>query len=333
MMNTRSSRPDQQARERHNSSLKDFPIEKLPKELRDAIWEEAFYIGQIKTPDQQPLRTSRISRQLPTNKSSADSKCLGRGYDAIFVEYRPSPIAGICLESRDVVKRVCERDEKPWLQRRETLVAVVISIVDAEGTEPLLPILPLDNYLIIEFPENKVSRDNSLMRNWRVFDIPHLSSRFLDLILVAKDYQIKFRHPYTIRYGLPAPTVSNPLPLTGESKKWLQSDKPQFISFYDRTAWDQLKNIISHYGDVRHLINHALDVNLRSKIVTEVLEPLKKLWEVENKEHLRAGKQGLKPLPKIDVVAVIYLYEKREFYGCLELTPEPRDIDFVSWRV
>ncbi|KAK4221080.1 hypothetical protein QBC38DRAFT_492797 [Podospora fimiseda] len=332
---TQKSRPHPKAAERHNSFFKEFPIEKLPRELRDAIWEEAFHIDRIKTLDRQLLDTSRIlnSRQPPKSKSSTDSKYLARGYEAIFFEYRPSPISSICPESRAVAKRICERDQKAWLQRQATHLAVVISIVNEEGTEPLLPMLPVDNSLIIEFPDPTRDANNLVMRNWRIFNTPQLGSRFLELVLAAKDYQVKFRVPHCVSYGLPAPNSLKYLPSLEEAKKWIESDKvfhPQFISFHDSTAWGELKNIVSHYGDVEELVDHALNERLRQKIFRETLEPLKKLWETENEKLLRAGKGGLKSLPKIDVVAMVNLYQKADWNRCLSI---PRDEDMMRWGV
>ncbi|KAK3984567.1 hypothetical protein QBC44DRAFT_336790 [Cladorrhinum sp. PSN332] len=220
-----------------------------------------------------------------------------------------------------------------WLQPQETEVPIVTSIIDEEGERSLLPMLPSENYLVFELPTERDAKNLKAL-NRGIYDNPVLGRRFLELVVAAKDNQIKIKLPqhetFVMGSGINEPA------LPAEATKWVQRpQQARLISINDLDVWRELKGIASHCGYTWDLADRILKKQSRARMVNEALKPLQRLWECENKERLKAGQEALKPLPKIDVV----LYLSMHYGGTVAMlgfrgAPNSQAYnDMISWGV
>ncbi|KAK4460194.1 hypothetical protein QBC42DRAFT_273016 [Cladorrhinum samala] len=293
MVQTRSGKDTQ------TSKPDTFPIERLPKELRNNIWEEALHLEEdnSKAPKPDLLVSLRIQDHRAHPKQHDKSiKWLAKGGIVNFFEFKSPKLASVCPESREAAKRLGRKQNKEWLQGRERTTPSVVSFLAGTGV-PLLPLLPPDDYLVFNFANLPDTSDQSPFRN------RELGQRFLELLLAAKDNQVKIQLPEHETFCLESSVTGPPLPKAAEG--WVKQP-PRAISVNDLNAWAELMSIASHYGYPWEFANQMLnDPSSRAAVVDKAVAPIRKLWQQENKRRAKSGLEALKELPKIDAVVLI----------------------------
>lgn len=284
----------------HISKPDTFPIERLPKELRNTIWEEALHLEQndSKPPNPDLLVSLRIQKHWAPIAHDQSIKWLAKGGSVNFFEFRSPEIAAVCPESREAAKRLCRQQKKEWLRGRESSVPFVVSFLAGKRV-PLLPILPPDDYLVFKFTGVPDNSDQSPFHN------RELGQRFLELLLAAKDNQVKIQLPEHETFCLESSATGRRLPKAAEG--WIK--QPRAISVNDHNAWTELMAIASHYGYPWEFADQMLNnPSSRAAVVDKAITPIHKLWQRENSRRAKSGMEALKELPKIDVVVLIDMH-------------------------
>ena len=134
---------------------------------------------------------------------------------------------------------------------------------------------------------------------------PALGSRLLELLLAAKDDQIKVLlpgHEYE-RFCVPLDTSREPTPPA--ARPWI--GRKRLVSISESDIWKELGQIAAHYNIRWQLADKVLGERGREELVESAVKPLKELWVQENDRRNCAGLEDLAPLPKIDVCVQLEL--------------------------
>lgn len=281
-----------------------FELTKLPRELRDMIWEYA--IDDLNPQSDDPCWGVR---QEGCDKVRYG--CLGEGNDglpaqendgwlaegpdteAIFCNRQPHPIAIVCKEAYAAALRYNGKLGRRDLGYRRRVP--IVTTIYQERTDSLLPILPPNNSPLV------------LNLAYRP-DNPHdlSSARLLELVLAAKDDQIKLMLPEIEHFSLPFEYKEGGLPDVAQA--WLDKhgDRSPLISFNNAAMWQELSTVYKSYKPTIWRATHEyLTKKGRKSIVRRAIGPLEKMWKYENRIRLRENKEALKPLPRIDVVVYV----------------------------
>jgi hypothetical protein len=239
----------------------------------------------------------------------------------------------VCRESREVARRLWNngQTDKPLWEHECTVP--VFQKLDTARTEPLNALLaidpPAENHLVLDLRselrpafEGPTSPLASL-RHGR---------RLLDLLLAAKDDQIKVLLRETQTFCLPYGAGTPPLPPAAEG--WIKGTR--LVSINDVSAWEELKEIGAHYGLPWPFAETVLGgLSSRTGLVADAVRPLQSLWERESARRKKAKMERLKPLPRIDVVTYVEV-SRGGTIGMLGFTgvPDPAALkDLLAWGV
>ncbi|KAK4038496.1 hypothetical protein C8A01DRAFT_17418, partial [Parachaetomium inaequale] len=279
-----------------------FPIMALPRELRDKIWEECFWL--IRTGPLHPPCSPFPKHSVVLRDPNRNGVSLGTGHHAPFYTRQAPPIALVCRESREVARRTWSKGQKEGkpLWEHECTVPVLQQIDTArtDSSITLLAIHPPENHLVLDLR-------SELRPAYGGGTSPLASSvhgaRLLDLVLAAKDDQIKVLLPETQTFCLPYGPGTPPLPPAAQG--WL-SETRRLVSVNDVGAWEELGGIAAHYGLPWPFADTVLGGLLsRAKLVADAVRPLQSLWERESARRKHANMGRLKPLPRIDAVTYV----------------------------
>lgn len=174
---------------RAKPSAKGFPkFGKLPLELREKIWEESLALECLDDPPPAP----DSSNPLPKPED-----CGAIRYVPLS-SFQPPASAIACRESRAVAVRLQRKHNDNTLFQREITVPYLHEL-DTSNTAPLVPLFVNHRYLIL-------SLDTTLAREPGLLSLRGRGTharRFLDLLLAAKDNQIKIISPERQLFFLP----------------------------------------------------------------------------------------------------------------------------------
>lgn len=259
-----------------------FPLPNLPLELRDKIWEESI-IQSHKSPS-----TSIDNRLTAAHQ-------LGPTYISHFYSFASptlsslTTISSACRESHAATSRLLSQlppDEEYSLSRSETLVVILTNFYSHEKPQAAVD-------FIQSSPDPVVLHISSMnLTN------AHEAERVLAMVLAAKNYQVKLLC-HEERQSFVFPNGVKEAPAT---KDWVPQ-KSRLVSVYDVRAWRELKGLADAAELSWEMVEGMVDAKgeRRRKIVNGTVKLVEDLWERENEKRVKAGKEGLKPLPRMDV--------------------------------
>jgi len=151
----------------------DFPLSKLPPELREKVWEECL----------------TLTRRPAIKKTVGAVKGFGRASESIFCEFTASPIASVCREARAVVQRLQRRGCEDAFMKRERLVAVLLELSGAKRNTPLASLIERRDSTVVLDLETMVYINPGALSLAR--GPGKHGARIIELLLAARDKQIK----------------------------------------------------------------------------------------------------------------------------------------------
>jgi len=292
-----------------STDLQTFPLNKLPPELREQIWQDCLPLAR------HPAEKSHL---VPLRK-------FGPAFRGPFYGYRPSAVWSVCQESHAAVKRLERRCQGGQLvmERRSFQLAVLEGLKSAKTTESLLPLLDDGKYL-------GLALDQMLANNGRLLSrmTGNNHERMLELLLGASDFQIKLvvRRSFTCV----VPYKWHPAVTEG----WL--GQTRLVSLSDTQTWAELDDIgvadgwhPSDRGQFSGFLGHRgiPDLALRRAMFSRALAPLVAMWEREDKSQREQGQEPLKPLPRMDVCVWVTITDESLVWS--PYTPPPYPWDMV----
>lgn len=281
---------------------------KLPRELRDMVWAWAYAFA-----DSSPPRTRR--RPKPEKRcwgvrqavhgrvrygppGEGTNGWLAEGPDTrtIICSRQPHPIATVCKEAYEAFLRYHPEpghQHKVWELGRSV---PVVTTIYRKRTDSLARILPPKNMPLVLNLGDDPDNPNDL---W--------SPRVLDLVLEAQDGQIKLLLPGIKYFCLPFRPDERTLP--DAAKVWLKTHgdfrRPPLVSVNDAATWKELSSIARDYDLSWPFANMLLKKMGPRSVVKTAIKPLERIWKYENRIRLKENEEGLKPLPRIDVVVYV----------------------------
>lgn len=278
-----------------------FPLAKLPLELREQVWEESLLLTR-RPPSRRNLDDERMaesySRLYDSSSSSDGSK---------YYFYATPILASVCREAHAVVKRLQRQGNEDAFELRAVTPFIFRDLDTHWSRNPTRPMASLvqgtDRPLVLDLPTITTRNEEALSL---ARGSGRHGDRVIQLLLAAQSNQIKILSRTRQRFILPPDT---PKEIT---KGWYQRQGPGFVSIHDMLVWKELKSIATAVNLPWKMADTILDVESpnRQDLINRALCPLRDLWERHDARLRRAGMEGAKPLPEIDVILRV------EFYIC-----------------
>ncbi|KAK0646917.1 hypothetical protein B0T16DRAFT_170967 [Cercophora newfieldiana] len=262
-----------------------FPLAKLPLELREKVWEESILFAR------QPRRQNNTEQV----------RKFGAVDVATFYTFGSPALAAVCREAHAVVKRLQRNGDKDAFVNHETRVGVLYHLADDNKELRLASLVEGNNIpLVLDMPWITLNQKNAL--SLQRGPNKH-GQRVMELLLAAKDNQIKIVYEQHHKFILPC-TIAN---LRAVARGWLWGKR--LVSVHDKLAWEELKSIAAAVGLPWALPDALLDADpaRRMEIVAKAMGPVEDLWKREDQRLKRSGKAGAEPLPKIDVCIRVHV--------------------------
>lgn len=295
-----------------------FPLNKLPLELREQIWEQAI-LATVDTP--------KPSQPSSSGKEAISPFCLADISTARLYSLEPPSVAKTCHEALAVANRLQRKDHAIF--EREGTVTVINALKTARK-EPLVPLLDDDKQLVLSI-DSIVQRAPDLLSLRR--NKIKGAHRVLDLLIAAKDGQIKVCTSECQRFILPKEVPA------GTSSAAVRSgwvNQLRLVSLNDARSWEELQGLEPGTWLPWDFMDGVLDNNSKKRkmYVKKTLGVLENFWKRENQRRDRHGLEQLGPLPEVDVVAWVHVMdaEKAMYVGW---SRQDRGIfyDIMGWGV
>ncbi|KAK5654913.1 hypothetical protein OQA88_6669 [Cercophora sp. LCS_1] len=267
---------------------KTFPLAKLPLEVREKIWQESIPLTRRRPRKRNDERAVELYDHLSSWGSSSE-----------YYVYATPVIASVCRESRAVVERLQRRGGKDAFELRAITTFILEDLDVHWSRNPTRPMAPpvqgTDFPLVLDLPVITTHNEKalSLARGPRKH-----GDRVIQLLLAAKDYQIKVLGRTRQRFVLPPGTPK------AIAKGWYERSDSGVVSVHDMAIWRELKSIATAVNLPWKMADTMLDVGSpdRQHLIDRALKPLRDLWGRHDARQRRAGMEEAKPLPKIDVI-------------------------------
>ena len=306
---------------------------KLPRELRDMVWDNAFadsspprtYAGPTSNGPCWGVRRRGHGTIRYGSPGEEDDGWLAAGPDArnIFCSRQPHPIATVCKEAWQAFLRY-NRQPGRHVWELEYSVPIVNDIY--ERTDSLLPILPPKDMPLVLNLEDYIKCPDRL---W--------SRRVLEVVLAAQDDQIKLLLPGVKYFCLPLGPGEPPLPAAATAWVKKHGQRTPLVSVNDAAMWRELSDIAKYYELAWPFANSLHKKTGRRSIVKSAVGLLERIWKRENTLRLKENGEGLKPLPRIDVVVYVSMKHGNRRFSGVRGVPSASALqaydDMVRWGV
>ncbi|KAK0609452.1 hypothetical protein B0T14DRAFT_596129 [Immersiella caudata] len=271
-----------------------FQLAKLPLELREKIWEQSIKLTHHALP-----KHNGVAFPLPDQDNYT------------YYSYAAPALASVCRESRAVVKRLQRQGDKDAFELRKIPVGALNGFGARMGRAlQLEPVATGSDYpLVFDLPAILALSGHAL--SLATGPLKH-GDAMINLLLAAKDNQIKIVSHIRQHFYLPDGASQS----LANGRQWVARSRfeaPRLASVHDMVAWRELKSIATASDLPWAVADTILDVESpgRKDLIDRALRPLEDLWKRHDARLRRAGKEGAKPLPKIDVVVVVEIYKKQ----------------------
>ncbi|KAK5654911.1 hypothetical protein OQA88_6667 [Cercophora sp. LCS_1] len=268
-----------------------FPLNKLPLELREQVWEQALLTGDPSKLSPSECFVPDYSRWSDGGAiPAADPRWPGGNDLTVWYTRALPPAAHTCQESLAVANRLQRKE--PDTFAREEMIRVLHSI-DKTKKHSLAYLLDGGEQLVLNIDSILSGAPTLLsLRRWCL----EQAHRVLELLRAAKDGQIKVCLTRAQRLSIPLGLASK------VPKGW--RTRTRLVSFKDVHVWEELREmakLADRYRGCRFaemLDDDSWEMKHYLKSTKGVLE---NFWKRENARRQRHGLEELGKMPEIDV--------------------------------
>ncbi|KAK4454495.1 hypothetical protein QBC34DRAFT_471452 [Podospora aff. communis PSN243] len=306
-----------------------FPLPSLPLELREKVWEESLLSCTTTTATTTAEPPTTPDTNPPTNPNPPALSTIGFTSPMPYYTHLPPPLAFTSPESLSVATRL--QRTNPTIFRRE-IQTQVLSTLNDTNTSSLVPFLSTTSPFIISLGNILEYKPNLFALQGKKIQ----ASRFIELLETAKDRQVVLLSGEYQRFIMPA---SVKIPEEHEVVKgW--NDKTRLVCLSDESVIAELR-AIAELCDLPWAFADE-EGGMRAEIAQKAVAPLEDLWRREGASRERGGKEGLRPLPRVDVCVSVEVTQQNPAWGGLSsmlgvgaLDPHRRsnEEELVRWGI